>query len=75
MLEYEGVFKLENRTCKRPLGKFATLKDAIDKCADDQNCFVIDDNCDNINEFSLCTPSDLIKTTDDHCAYFKPVAG
>ena len=76
LLEYAGFVKLKKRTCRRPLEKSPTMKDAIDKCGDDQDCFVIDDNCDaDVNEFSLCTLPDLIKTTDNHCAYFKPRAG
>ena len=75
LLEYDGVFKLENRACKRPFGKFPTMKAAIDKCAEDHPCVVVDDNCNDVNEFRLCTIPDLIKTTDSHCSYFKPAAG
>ena len=71
----DGFFKLKNRTCKRSLGKFSTMEAAIDKCTEDQPCVVVDDNCDYVDEFSLCLTSDLIKTTDSHCTYFKPTAG
>ena len=71
----DGFLKIEHRTCRRSLGKFPTMKAAIDKCSEDQPCVVVDDSCDYLNEFSLCLPSDLIKTTDSHCTYVKPTAG
>ena len=71
----DGFYKIKNRTCKRSLGKFPTMKAAIDKCSEDQPCVVVDDSCDYLNEFSLCLHSDLIQTTDSHCAYVKPAAG
>ena len=76
LLEYAGFVKLKKRTCRRPLEKSPTMKDAIDKCGDDQDCLVIDNNCDAaVHGFSLCTLPDLIQTTDNHCAYFKPRTG
>ena len=75
LLEHGGFLKLENRACKRPIGKFPTIKAAIDKCAEEQQCAVVDDNCDDVNEFNLCKFSDLIKTAKSTCTYYKPAAG
>ena len=73
--EYDDFFKMHNRACSQKLGTYDTMKEAMSGCSDDDPCVVVDDQCDNINQFSRCRFKDLIESNDDTCIYFKPATG
>ena len=73
--EYDDFFKMNNRACSQKLGTYDTMKEAMSGCSDDEPCVVVDDKCDNINQFSRCRLKDLIESNDHTCSYFKPATG
>ena len=71
-VEPDNFFKLDNRTCKNPVGNYATLAIAMSKCSENGPCFVVDDGCDDRNKFNLCPdPKDLVPTSEATCTYHK----
>ena len=73
--EYDDFFKMNNRACSQKLGTYDTMKKAMSGCSDDEPCVVVDDQCDNINQFSRCRARDIIESYDHTCTYLKPAAG
>ena len=72
ILEYHGLTKMYDKTCKNPTGHFSSLRSAIDYCKNTRYCVIVDPGCDDINSFRYCNMEGLeddLTLSSESCVY------